>query len=56
MLFAVGIAAPVPPISWFALLATLLWVLAAGIWLTLQGPPAVAAEPVTAGERVPSLA
>jgi hypothetical protein len=55
VLFAVGIAALVPPVSWFALLATLLWVLVAGIWLTLQGPPAVGAEPVTAGERVPSL-
>ena len=55
VLFAVGIAALVPPISWFALLATLLWVLVAGIWLTLQGPPAVGVEPVTAGERVPSL-
>jgi hypothetical protein len=55
VLFAVGIAALIPPVSWFALLATLLWVLAAGIWLTLQGPPAVEVEAVTTGERVPSL-
>jgi hypothetical protein len=55
VLFVVGIAALVPPISWFALLAALLWVLAAGIWMTLQGPPAVEVEPVAAGERVPSL-
>jgi hypothetical protein len=55
VLFAVGVAALVPPISWFALLAVLLWVLVAGIWMTLQGPPALEVEPVTAGERVPSL-
>jgi hypothetical protein len=55
VLFAVGIAALVPPVAWFALLATLLWVLVAGIWLTRQGPPAVGVEPAAAGERVPSL-
>ena len=55
VLFAVGIVALVPPVSWFALLGTLVWVLAAGIWLTLQGPPAVEAEPVAAEEQVPSL-
>ena len=43
VLFAVGIAALVPPISWFAMLATALWVLIAGIWMVVQGPPAVAA-------------
>jgi hypothetical protein len=52
-LFVIGIAALVPPISWFAMLATALWVLIAGIWLVVQGPPAVErAEPVAAGERV----
>ena len=52
-LFVIGIAALVPPISWFAMLATALWVLIAGIWMVVQGPPAVArAEPVAAGERV----
>ena len=55
VLFAVGIAALIPPISWFAMLATALWVLIAGIWMVVQGPPAVArAEPVAAGERVPA--
>ena len=55
VLFAIGIAALVPPISWFAMLATALWVLIAGIWMVVQGPPAVArAEPVVAGERVPA--
>ena len=56
VLFAVGIVALVPPVSWFALLGTLVWVLAAGIWLTLQGPPAVEQELAAAGEQVPSLA
>ena len=53
VLFVIGIAALVPPISWFAMLATALWVLIAGIWMVVQGPPAVErAEPVAAGERV----
>ena len=53
VLFVIGIAALVPPISWFALLATMLWVLIAGIWLVVQGPPAVErAEAVPAGEPV----
>jgi len=53
VLFAIGIAALVPPISWFAMLATALWVLIAGIWMVVQGPPVVErAEPVAAGERV----
>ena len=41
VLFVIGIAALVPPISWFAMLATALWVLIAGIWMVVQGPPAV---------------
>ena len=53
VLFAIGIAALVPPISWFAMLATALWVLVAGIWMVVQGPPGVErAESVPAGERV----
>jgi hypothetical protein len=53
VLFAIGIAALVPPISWFALLGTMLWVLIASIWMVVQGPPAVEqAEPAPAGERV----
>ena len=53
VLFVIGIAALVPPISWFALLATMLWVLIAGIWMVVQGPPAVErAEPVAASEHV----
>ena len=53
VLFVIGIAALVPPISWFAFLATLLWVLIASIWMTVQGPPAIEqAEPVPAEEHV----
>lgn len=40
VLFAAGIVALVRPVSWFAMLAILLWVLVAGIWLVKQGPPA----------------
>jgi hypothetical protein len=53
VLFAVGIVALVPPISWFAFLAAMLWVLIASIWMVVQGPPAAEqAEPAAAGERV----
>jgi hypothetical protein len=52
VLFAAGVVALVPPASFFALLATMLWVLVAGIWMTKQGPPAVEREPVAAGEHV----
>ena len=53
VLFAVGIAALVPPISWFAMLATALWALIAGIWMVIQGAPAVErTEYVDARERV----
>ena len=41
VLFAFGIAAAIPPISWFAFLAMFLWVLVAGIWLTVQKPAQV---------------
>ena len=55
VLFAVGVVALVPPIAWFCLLGTMLWVLIAGIWLTVQKPPAVAHDAVAASEQVPSL-
>lgn len=41
VLFAVGICAAVPPMAFFAVLATFLWVLVASIWLTVQRPPEV---------------
>jgi hypothetical protein len=53
VLFAIGIAALVPPISWFAFLGTMLWVLIASIWMVVQGAPAIEqAEPVAAAEHV----
>jgi hypothetical protein len=53
VLFAAGVVALVPPIAWFAMLAMELWVLVAGIWLVVQGPPAIEqAEPVAAAEHV----
>jgi hypothetical protein len=49
VLFALGIICAVPPISWFAFLAMLLWSLVAGIWLAVQKPPRVpASEPEVA--------
>jgi len=39
VMFAFGLATLAGPIGFFGLLATLLWVLAAGIWLVKQGPP-----------------
>jgi len=56
VLFAVGIAALVPPIAWFCLLGTMLWVLIAGIWLTVRKPPVAQPEPAAASEQVPTLA
>jgi len=41
VLFAVGICAAVPPMAFFAVLATFLWVLVASIWLVVQRPPEV---------------
>ena len=55
VLFAVGIVALVPPLSWFSLLAAMLWVLIASIWLTVRGVPAAQRETVGASEQVPSL-
>jgi hypothetical protein len=46
VLFALGIICVVPPLSWFAFLATLVWSLVAGIWLAAQKPAQVpASEP-----------
>jgi hypothetical protein len=38
VLVALGVLAAVPPIAWWALLATFVWALAAGIWLAAQKP------------------
>lgn len=39
VMFAFGLGCLGGPIGWFAMLATVLWVLLAGIWLVKQGPP-----------------
>ncbi len=39
VMFAFGLATLAGPIGFFGLLATLLWVLVAGIWMVRQGPP-----------------
>jgi hypothetical protein len=40
-LFAFGICAIIPPVTFYAVLAIFLWVLSGGIWLVAQGPPDV---------------
>ena len=50
VLFAFGVAAAVPPLSFFAFLAIFLWALVAGIWLVVKDRAPVQAEP-----REPSL-
>jgi hypothetical protein len=52
VLFAVGIVCLVPPISWFAFLGTMLWVLIASVWMVKQGPPAVEHQPAVTEEHV----
>ena len=55
VLFGLGIVALVPPIAWFCLLGTLLWVLIAGVWMTVQRPPAAQPQTIAASEQVPTL-
>jgi hypothetical protein len=50
VLFAFGVLAAVPPLSFFAFLAIFLWALVAGIWLVVKDRAPVQAEP-----REPSL-
>jgi hypothetical protein len=39
VMFVFGLACLAGPLGFFALLATMLWVLVAGIWMVKQGPP-----------------
>ena len=41
VMFASGLACLAGPIGFFGVLATMVWVLVAGIWMVRQGPPAV---------------
>ena len=52
VLFAFGLACLAGPIGWFAMLATMLWVLVAGIWLVKQGPPVADRVTVRAEDHV----
>jgi hypothetical protein len=45
VMFVFGLACLAGPIGFFGLLATMLWVLVAGIWMVKQGPPVP--EPAT---------
>ncbi len=38
-MFVFGLACLAGPIGFFGILATMLWVLVAGIWMVKQGPP-----------------
>jgi hypothetical protein len=55
VLLVLGVAVLIPGLSWFALLATMIWVLIAGVWLTRQGLPALDRELAPAAQQVPSL-
>lgn len=52
VLFAFGLACLAGPIGFFGLLATMLWVLVAGIWLVKQGPPVADRVTVRAEDHV----
>ncbi len=52
VIFAFGLLCVAGPISFFALLATMLWVLVAGIWMVKQGPPVTGSVPQRVGEHV----
>ena len=52
VMFACGLACLAGPVGWFAMLASMLWVLVAGIWLVKQGPPVPDRVTVRAEDRV----
>jgi len=54
VMFAFGLLCVAGPISFFALLATMLWVLVAGVWMVRQGPPVAGRVTESVGERVPA--
>jgi hypothetical protein len=41
VMFVFGLACLAGPVGFFGVLATMLWVLVAGIWMVKQGPPAL---------------
>jgi hypothetical protein len=52
VMFAFGLACLAGPIGFFGILATLLWVLVAGIWMVKQGPPVPDRATLLADEHV----
>ena len=52
VMFAFGLACLAGPIGFYGILATMLWVLVAGIWMVRQGPPAAERATLVAGEHV----
>jgi hypothetical protein len=52
VMFVFGLACLAGPIGFFAILATMLWVLVAGIWMVRQGPPVPERVTLPAGDHV----
>jgi hypothetical protein len=52
VMFAFGLACLAGPIGFFGVLATMLWVLVAGIWMVKQGPPVPELEALLAEHPV----
>jgi hypothetical protein len=52
VMFAFGIVSIAGPIAFFGILAVMLWVLVAGIWMVRQGPPARESERELAASAV----
>ena len=52
VMFAFGLACLAGPVGFFGLLAVMLWVLVAGIWMVKQGPPIPEDAPLRAEDHV----
>jgi hypothetical protein len=52
VMFVFGLACLAGPVGFFALLATMLWVLVGGIWMVKQGPPVPDQVTLRAAERM----
>ena len=51
-MFVFGLACLAGPVGFFGLLAVMLWVLVAGIWMVKQGPPVPEGAMLRAEDRV----
>lgn len=52
VMFACGLVCLAGPIGFFAILASMLWVLVAGVWMVRQGPPVPESATLVPGEHV----